>query len=205
MPFQVIPREQSFFGLLEAAGANVLAGAVALLRLIEDFRDPEVGSEEIRRIEDEGDEITHRIMATLDTSFVTPFDREDIHRLATGLDDILDAQEATADMLVLHRIVEPLPELRQMASVLVRAAEKVRDAVGRLRSLNGLDPFLIEINRLENEGDRIYRKTVARLYSGEFGAMDVLKWRDIVDQVEEAIDGCEDIANVIETISLKHA
>jgi len=205
VPFQAIPREQSFFGLFERAAANVAEGARELAALTADLGGAESASARIRDIEHEGDELTHRIMATLNTTFVTPFDREDIYRLATVLDDILDAAEAVADLLVLHRIEEPLPELRQQADVLVRSTQAISQAVARLRSLNGLNGYLIEINRLENEGDRIYRKTIARLYSGEFRAMEVLKWKDILDQMETAIDGCEDIANVIESITLKHA
>jgi len=205
VPFQAIPREQSFFGLFERAAANVAAGARELAALSSNLADGEAASGRLRDIEHEGDELTHRIMATLNTTFVTPFDREDIYRLATVLDDILDAGEAVADLLVLHRIEEPLPELRQQAEVLVRATEVISKAVSRLRSLTGLNGYLIEINRLENEGDRIYRKTIARLYSGEFKAMEVLKWKDVLDQMETAIDGCEDIANVIESITLKHA
>jgi uncharacterized protein len=113
--------------------------------------------------------------------------------------------EAAADLLVLHRIEEPLPELRQQADVLARITESMLEAVRKLRTLHDADRYLIEINRLENEGDRVYRKTVARLYSGEFKAMDVLKWKDIVDEMEQAIDTCEDIANTIESIALKHA
>jgi predicted phosphate transport protein (TIGR00153 family) len=205
VPFQAIPREQSFFPLFEKAAANVAAGARELARLTVDLGDAEAASARIRDIEHQGDELTHRIMETLNTTFVTPFDREDIYRLATVLDDILDASEAVADLLVLHGIEEPLPELRQQADVLVRATEVISQAVSRLRSLRDLNGYLVEINRLENEGDRIYRKTIARLYSGEFRAMDVLKWKDILDQMEEAIDSCEDIANAIESITLKHA
>jgi len=205
VPFQAIPREQSFFGLFEHAAANVATGARELAGLTSDLRNAEDVSARLRDIEHEGDELTHRIMATLNTTFVTPFDREDIYRLATVLDDILDATEAVADLLVLHRIEEPLPELRQQADVLVRATAVIDKAVRRLRSLSGINGYLVEINRLENEGDRVYRKTVARLYSGEFKAMDVLKWKDILDQMEEAIDGCEDIANAIESILLKYA
>jgi predicted phosphate transport protein (TIGR00153 family) len=205
VPFQAIPREQSFFELFVRAAANVATGARELAALTADLGDAEAASARLRDIEHQGDELTHRIMETLNTTFVTPFDREDIYRLATVLDDILDASEAAGDLLVLHRIEEPLPELRQQVDVLVRATAAISQAVARLRSLQGLNGFLIEINRLENEGDRIYRKTIARLYSGEFRAMDVLKWKDVLDQMEEAIDGCEDIANVIESITLKHA
>jgi predicted phosphate transport protein (TIGR00153 family) len=205
MRFQVIPREQGFFELLERAAENVAEAARQLNTMVGDLSDAEAMSARIRDLEHRGDELTHEILALLNTSFVTPFDREDIYRLASRLDDILDAEEAVADLLVLHRIEEPLPELKQQADVLVRSAEVLQKAIFRLRSLQGLNGYLVEVNRLENEGDRVYRKTVAHLYSGEFKAMAVLKWKDIVDQMEEAIDGCEDIANTIESIALKHA
>ena len=205
MPFQAIPREQSFFELFQRAADNVASGARELATLASDLGDAEAAGARLRDIEHQGDDLTHRILETLNTTFVTPFDREDIYRLASGLDDILDATEAVGDLLVLHRIEEPLPELGQQAGVLVRATEVISKAVSRLRSLRDLNGYLVEINRLENEGDRVYRKTIARLFSGEFRAMDVLKWKDILDQMEEAVDGCEDIANVIESITLKHA
>ena len=136
---------------------------------------------------------------------MTPFDREDIHRLASAIDDVLDGIEAVADLLVLHRIESPLPEMRQQAEVLAQAADQTHQAMSRLKSFTGLEPYWVEINRLENEGDRIFRKTVANLFSGDFKAMDVLKWKDLVDQMEAAIDGCEDVANALESIVLKHA
>src|SRR5438067_944216 len=205
MPFQVLPRERSFFDLFEAQARVVAEGARELRELIVEFDRLEQRAERVKTLEHEGDEITHRVMATLNTTFVTPFDREDIYRLASRLDDVLDSQEAVADLLSLHRIEEPLPELRQQADVLVRITETMQEAVRGLRTLGDHDRHLIEINRLENEGDRVYRKTVARLYSGEFKAMDVLKWKDVVDEMERAIDACEDIANSIESIALKHA
>jgi uncharacterized protein len=205
VPFQVIPRQQAFFGMFEHAGATLAEAARILRELTGDLSQGEALSGRIRDLEHEGDETTHQILATLNTSFVTPFDREDIYRLASRLDDILDAEEAVADLLVLHRVEEPLPELQQQADVLVRATAGIEKALAGLRTLQGLPPLLVEINRLENEGDRVYRKTVARLYSGEFKAMEVLKWKDLVDQMEEAIDACEDVANTIESIALKHA
>src|SRR5947208_2280208 len=205
MPFQVIPREQSFFDLFEASAALVDEAAKELKALTENFEDRRRYSARVKELELEADEITHSVMSTLNTSFVTPFDREDIYRLASMLDDVLDAMEAVADFLVLHSIDEPLPELRHQADVLARITAEMVAAVTSLRSLRGQERHLIEINRLENEGDRVYRKTVARLYSGEFKAMDVLKWKDIVDEMERAIDTCEDISNSIETIALKHA
>jgi predicted phosphate transport protein (TIGR00153 family) len=205
MAFQVIPREQSFFDLFEASAALVVDGALALQELTEHFDDRVAHAERVKQLELEADEITHQVMATLAQTFVTPFDREDIYALISQLDDVLDSMEAAADLLVLHRIDEPLPELKHQADVLVRVTEATQAAVRRLRSLRDHERHLIEINRLENEGDRVYRKTVARLYSGEFKAMDVLKWKDIVDEMEQAIDTCEDISNTIESIALKHA
>src|SRR5439155_7184679 len=127
------------------------------------------------------------------------------YRLPSGIDDILDLIEAVSDLLVLHNIDRPLDEMRQQADVLMRACEQTYEATVRLRALRGLEPYWVEINRLENEGDRIYRKTVAHLFSGDFKAMDVLKWKDLVDQLEAAIDKCEDVANTMESIVLKHA
>ena len=201
----VIPRQQSFYALFERAAANLADTAGLLLKLLTDFHDPEAAHAEIRQREHEGDEITHQIMRALNTTFVTPFDREDIHRLASLTDDILDGIEAVADLLVLHQIEQPLAEMGQQAEVLDRACEETYQAMAGLRSLAGLDQYWVEINRLENEGDRIYRKTVARLFSGDFKAMDVLKWKDLVDQLEAAIDACEDVANTLESIVLKHA
>lgn len=205
MPFRVIPRTHDFYELFDKQGRNVVEGARLLQGLLSDFTDREAKHARIRQHEHDGDEITHEILRALNTSFVTPFDREDIHGLASGLDDILDFIEAVADLIVLHQVEEPLPEMKQQADVLLQAAEEVQMALAGLRKFNGLEDHWVEINRLENEGDRIYRKTVARLFSGEFKAMDVLKWKDLVDEMEEAIDGCEDVANRVESIVLKHA
>jgi predicted phosphate transport protein (TIGR00153 family) len=205
MRFQIIPREQGFYELFQKAAENLSDAASLLLKLFNDFRDPEAAHSEIRQREHEGDEITHEIIRALNTTFVTPFDREDIHRLASRIDDILDGIEAVADLLVLHHIERPLPEMAQQADVLARAADQTYQAMLGLRGFSGLEPHWVEINRLENEGDRVYRKTVAHLFSGDFQAMDVLKWKDLVDQLEAAIDGCEDVANTLESIVLKHA
>jgi predicted phosphate transport protein (TIGR00153 family) len=205
MKFKIIPREEGFYDLFEKAAANLAETSRLLLKLLTDYNDPGAMHSEISQREHEGDEITHQIMRALNTTFDTPFDREDIHRLASGIDDVLDFIEAVSDLLVLHRIEQPLDEMRQQADVLARAADQVYQAIARLESLSGLDQHWVEINRLENEGDRVYRKTVAHLFSGKYKAMDVLKWKDLVDQLESAIDGCEDVANTLESILLKHA
>jgi predicted phosphate transport protein (TIGR00153 family) len=205
MKFRVIPRNENFYDLFVRAAANAAEAAGLLLKLLTDYHEPEAAHAEIRQREHEGDEFTHTIMRALNTTFVTPFDREDIHRLASLLDDILDGIEAVADLLVLYQIEQPLPEMRQQAEVLARAADQTYQAMTDLPSFRDLDQYWVEINRLENEGDRIYRKTLARLFSGEYKAMDVLKWKDLVDQLEAAIDRCEDVANTLESIVLKHA
>jgi uncharacterized protein len=205
MRFRVIPRNEDFYDLFEKAAGNLADASQLLLKLLTTFEDPESAHAEMVQREHEGDEITHQIMRALNTTFVTPFDREDIHRLASEIDDILDAIEAVSDLLVLHRIEQPLPEMRQQADVLARATEENAKAMAGLRRFTDLEKHWVEINRLENEGDRVYRKTVARLFSGDYKAMDVLKWKDLVDQLEAAIDGCEDVANTLESIVLKHA
>src|SRR6266568_7891877 len=150
MRFQILPRSENFYDLFERAAANLAETAQLLLKLLIDYRDPEAAHAEIRQREHEGDEITHQIMRALNTTFVTPFDREDIHRLASGIDDVLDGIEAVSDLLVLHHIEQPLPEMRQQADVLARAAEQVHQAMRGLRGFSGLEPSWVEINRLEN-------------------------------------------------------
>lgn len=204
MPFQAIPREQAFFDLFEQAAANVAAASAELAVMAGDIPEAEAHSQAVRALEHASDDLTRDIIRLLDVTFVTPYDRDDIYGLATGLDDILDSIWAVADLLVLHRIESPVPELSQLTEVLRKAGAATQTAVGGLRFADDVMPHVIEINRLENEGDRIYRKAVARLYSGEFRPMDVLKWKDVLGQLEAAIDNCEDIANVIESIIVKH-
>jgi predicted phosphate transport protein (TIGR00153 family) len=205
MKLRVIPRSESFFDLFERAAANLTQTASLLLAFLRDPKDPEAAHAEIRQREHEGDEVTHQIIRALNTTFVTPFDREDIHRLASLIDDIVDGLDAVVDLYVLYHVEAPLPEMIQQAEVLLKAIQQAEQALGGLRSFTGLEQYWVEVNRLENEGDRIYRKTVARLFSGEFEALDVLKWKDLVDQLEASIDKAEDVANTLESIVLKHA
>jgi uncharacterized protein len=203
--FQVIPRERAFYDLLERAADGVQAGARELLDLSQDPAHGEAQSARIREIEEASDELTHEIIGLLNRTFVTPFDRGDIHELASSLDDVLDAVEAVADLLVLHRIQEPLPQFRQQVAILVDATEAVGKAVRGLRSLAPPHRILVQITRLERDGDHVYRRAVAELYSGDYRARDVLTWRDLLEQLEHAIDRCEDIANTIESIHVKYA
>ncbi|HWC14306.1 MAG TPA: DUF47 family protein [Actinomycetota bacterium] len=200
---RLIPREESFFDLFEELARKVQQGADALLDLLEDYSDLDRKAGRVVDLEHEGDELTHEVMRRLNTSFITPFDREDIHRLASSLDDVLDHIEAAAEYLQLHKIEQPLPQMVQLCKTLATAAAHTADAMPGLRKMKNLETYWIEINRLENEGDRSYRRTIAELFSGDYKAMDVLKWKDIIEEIEAAIDRLEDVANTIEGIVLK--
>ena len=203
MRLRLIPREESFFDLFEELGRKVALGADELLALLKDFTDIDRRTGRVLDIEHEGDELTHEVMRRLNTTFVTPFDREDIHRLASGLDDVLDHIEAAAEYLQLHKIKEPLPQMIALGETLARASQVTADAMPGLRKMKDLEAYWVEINRLENEGDRSYRRTIAELFSGDYGAMDVLKLKDVIEEIEQAIDTLEDVANTVESISLK--
>jgi uncharacterized protein Yka (UPF0111/DUF47 family) len=205
VPFQVIPRQRAFFDLLEQAADNVAAGARELLELVVDIGRATERSERIRQLEHDGDDLTHQIMAMLNITFVTPVDRHDIHHLASSLDDVLDAIEAVSDLLVLHRISEPVPQLRQQAEILAGATTAVAREIRTLRAPRSGDRAWADIIRFERDGDHVYRKAIAELYSGDYRAMEVLKWKDILAEMESAIDRCEDIANTIESVVLKYA
>jgi uncharacterized protein len=203
--FKIIPSDEGFHDLFAQAGRNNFRAAEVLKELFVDFASRESHRERIRQAEHEGDEITHKIMRRINTTFVTPFDREDIYRLAGHLDDVMDHIDAAADFVVLHDIEQPLPEFAKQADVLVRAARTAQEALERLHGMKGLEEYWVEINRLENEGDQIYRKTVAHLFSGDFKGLEVLRHRDVVEELEAAIDSLEDVANALESIVLKHA
>jgi predicted phosphate transport protein (TIGR00153 family) len=197
--------ERSFFDQFERLANTVLQGAEELLDLLKNYNDLDKKTQRVLDFEHEGDEITHQVMRQLNTSFVTPFDREDIQQLASNLDDVLDHIEAAAEYLRLHKINQPLPQMVSLMDTLADAARKTAAAMPNLRKMTDLDQYWIEINRLENEGDRFYRRTIAELFSGDYKAMDVLKWKEIIEQIEQGIDRLEDVANTIETISLKQS
>jgi uncharacterized protein len=202
---RIVPAQGSFYELFEEMATKVQQGADGLVDLLKSFTDVDRKTGRLIDIEHEGDEITHEIIKRLNTTFVTPFDREDIHRLASSLDDVLDHIEAAAEYLQLHKIVEPLPQMITLAETLGEAATKTAESMPRLRKMKNLEEYWVEINRLENEGDRSYRRTIAELFSGEHNAMDVLKFKDIIEEIEHAIDRLEDVANTVETIFLKQS
>lgn len=207
MKLKVSQRPDAFFDLFVESGENLRAATGELRSMVHDYTDIELKARRIQEREHEGDEVTHAIIRQLNTTFVTPMDREDIYQLATALDDVMDAVEAAADLFVLHNIEAPLPEMKLQVDVLDRAAEQTDQALRAFRNLkrDELEPYWVEINSLENEGDRLYRRAVAGLFSGDHRAMDVLRWKEVIETLEEALDGLENVANVIESAVLKHA
>ncbi|MEA2447870.1 MAG: uncharacterized protein QOK47_1507 [Actinomycetota bacterium] len=205
MRLRITPQDSSFFELFEKLAGKVSEGAGELLDLLKNYNDLDRRVGKILDIEHQGDELTHQVMRRLNTSFVTPFDREDIHLLATNLDDVLDHIEAAAEYLQLHKIDQPLPQMVSLAETLFAAASKTSSSMPGLRKMKDLEEYWIEINRLENEGDRFYRRTIAELFSGDYRAMDVLKSKDIIEEIEQGIDCLEDVANTVETITLKQS
>jgi len=203
--FRLIPREESFYDLFVQQGEVLVQGAQLLQEIVTNFDGVHEKARRLHDIEHELDEVTHEVMRRLNTTFVTPLDREDIHELGSSMDEVMDHMDAAGDLLVLHKIEKPLPEMQAQADLLVRACQTTLDAMRALPKFEELRDYWVEINRLENEADRVYRRGIADLFSGDFKAMDVLKWKDIIDELESAMDEVEDVANTLEGIALKQA
>jgi uncharacterized protein len=203
---RLTPRENSFYSMFATSGHNLMEGAGLLKELLgAEMSERKAIAERMRACEHAGDEATHAIMRELNETFVTPFDREDIYRLASSLDDVMDYMEAAVDLVVLYNIAELPPEIADQVDVLERAAELTADAMPRLRSMKDLSEFWIELNRLENQADQVYRRILAKLFSGEYDALTVLKLKEVVDQLEAAADAFEHVANTVETIAVKES
>jgi predicted phosphate transport protein (TIGR00153 family) len=203
--FRLIPRDDRFSELFVEDAANVLDGARQLEAMLRTYDQPEARAAEIRASEHRGDEISHEIGHRLEATFVTPFDREDIYGLISALDDVLDLIEESADTFVLSRVDAPTATAVEQASIIVKQAEILHDALVHLQGFKDLDRYWIEVHRLENEGDQIVRAAIARLFDDEHDPINVLKWKDIYGLLEETIDKAEDAANIIERITIKHA
>jgi predicted phosphate transport protein (TIGR00153 family) len=192
--------------MFAASGQNLVTGARLLKELLGAApSDRKEIAEKMRAAEHAGDEVTHAIMRELNESFITPFDREDIYRLASSLDDVMDAMEAAVDLVVLYQIGELPPEVADQVDVIERAAELTAAAMRQLRSMKDLSEFWIELNRLENQADQVYRRMLARLFGGDFDALTVMKIKEVVDQLEGAADAFEHVANTVETIAVKES
>ena len=199
------PRDRLYFELFEEAGQNVLRTSELLDQLLRNYPDNKELAEEIRACEHEGDRITHDIIDRLNHTFVTPIDREDILALASALDDIVDYTEEVADYLGLYRIEAPMQQAIRLARVLKDAARQIAEAIPRLRAFRDISHYTVEINRLENEGDRITREAVASLFDGGIDPMVVIRWKDVFERLEAAIDATERVANIMEGIVIKNS
>jgi predicted phosphate transport protein (TIGR00153 family) len=204
LPF--IPREEKFFELFVEDAQNVLAGARTLEELFRSYDQRERLASQLRDTERRGDTLSHDIGHRLENTFVTPFDREDIHQLISRLDDILDFIEEVADTCILYKIEEPTTTAVEQAEITVKQCEELVRALTKLNGFKNVSPHWIEIHRLENEGDRIARKAMADLFTDDGpDPLEVIKWKDVYALLEDTIDACEDAANVIERIVVKHA
>ncbi len=203
MGFSLFPREENFFALFRRQGALVRQSCDLLHEMMERFDRLEERSRQLKDVEHQGDLVTHEIFERLNRTFITPIERDDIHDLASGLDDVMDAAEALGSRLLLFRVKGNTPEGMQLTAILAGCGRQIEQAVEHLKDFKGLMPFTIEINRLENEADRISREAVANLFSGGHDLLDVMRWKEIYGRLEGAADRCEDVANVIEAIVLK--
>ena len=199
------PRDRIYFELFEEAGRNIAHAAELLDRMMADYPDQKELAETIRDCEHEGDRIVHDIYHHLNQTFVTPIDREDILALASALDDIIDYTEEVADYLGLYRIEAPMDQSIRLARVLRDASQQIAEAMPRLRGFRDISHYTVEINRLENEGDRIVREAVAALFDGGIDPMVVIRWKDVYERLEAAIDATEKAANILEGIVIKNS
>jgi uncharacterized protein len=203
--FRITPRDNAFYTMFTEAGRNVAESVNVLGGLIDPNANREAIAKELREREHAGDAVTHRIMRQLNTSFVTPFDREDIYRLASALDDVVDAIEAAADFIVLADVGKLPPLMTEQIQLLQRSANETAEAMSRLKTLRDLEPYWIEVNRLENEADRVYRKLLSKLFSGDYDALTMVKLREVADGLEDAADALEHVAHAVESIAVKES
>jgi predicted phosphate transport protein (TIGR00153 family) len=199
------PKEREFFDLFEEAGANIVRAAELLEAMLDRWPDHGELARDIVVCEQEGDRITHDIIQRLNSTFVTPIDREDIYALASALDDIVDFVEEVADFLALYRIEAPMEQAQDLARILHQSARAVAQAIPRLRTFRDIHHYTVEINRLENDGDRVVRQALASLFERGIDPMLVIRWKDIFERLEDAIDATETTAHILEGIVIKNA
>jgi len=199
------PADREFFDLFEEAGTNTVRAADLLDQLLRGWPDNKELGREILICEQEGDRITHDLIRKVNNTFVTPIDREDILTLASGLDDIVDFTEEAADYLGLYKIEAPMEQSQRLSHVLLQCTRQIAEAMPRLRGFRDINHFVVEINRLENDGDRIVREAIASLFDGGIDPMVVIRWKDIYERLEAAIDACERVAHILESVVIKNA
>ena len=202
---RILPRDPSFFQTFAELAENIHAGSNALVNMLENYADPELQAGAIKALEHKGDNLTHALLTRLNQSFVTPFDREDIYELASKIDDVVDLIDAAASRLVTYRVMSIRPGVADMARTLHEATGMIVSAVRVLGKQERVLEFCVEINRLENDGDRLCRTLIAQLFDEEKDPVQIIKWKEIIEAIETATDKCEDVANVLEAVTLKNA
>jgi uncharacterized protein len=200
-----MPRDGDFFVLFQKQAENIVTGAQAFVALLEHYTGVPEQVQIIKAIEHNGDEITHQIFRKLNQTFITPFDREDIHELCSTMDDVIDLIDAASSRFVLYRVGEVRQGTLELAKVLASATMELKDAVYAMESPDKALHRVIEVNRLENESDRICRTLIAQLFEEEKNPVEIIKWKEIFEVIETAVDKCEDVSNVIESVILKNA
>ncbi len=206
--FGLVPQSQRFFELFEEDAKNLLAGAKLLREMMDTYAQAPRLVKKLESLEHEGDRISHDLFAELNKTFVTPLDREDIHALASAMDSVMDQIEAAGDTMVMYGVEAPTEQSKLLADIIVDSAEQVYQAVAVLRARRNLREILVncvEINRLENEADEVRRKVLGDLFREETDVIKLIKWREIYELLERATDGCEDVADTLQTIVLKNA
>jgi predicted phosphate transport protein (TIGR00153 family) len=198
------PKEREFFDLFEEAGANIVRASELLERLLDEWPDHGELAREVRDCEHEGDRITHDIIQRLNQTFVTPIDREDIYALASALDDIVDYIEEVSDFLGLYKIEATLEKAIEMGQILHQSTRAIAGAIPRLRTFKDIHHYTVEVNRLENDGDRVLREALASLFERGIDPMLVIRWKDVFERLEDAIDSTERAANILEGIVIKN-
>ena len=199
------PRDREFFDLFEEAGGNIARATGLLEEMLRDFPERNELAREILICEQEGDRITHDIIRRLNQTFVTPIDREDIYALSSALDDVVDYTEEVADYLGLYKIEAPMSQAQELAKVLNQCGRQIGEAMPRLRGFKDITHYTVELNRLENDGDRIVREAIASLFDTGIDPMVVIRWKDIFERLEDAIDAAEHVANILEGIVIKNS
>lgn len=205
MALRFKPVDTAFYTLLTSIATQLIDGAALLAEMLSEGADRAAIAKRMREAEHQADETTHEIIRRVNSTFVTPFDREDIYSLASGLDDVMDFMEEAVDLVLLYEVASLPAELAEQVEVLQRCADLTAESMPRLQSMKNLEEYWIEINRLENAGDKSYRRILAKLFSGQYEALEVLKLKDIVDSLEHAVDAFEKVANIIEQIHVKES
>jgi predicted phosphate transport protein (TIGR00153 family) len=200
-----VPKDREFFDLFEEAAGNIVRAADLLDQMLRSYPDNADLARDILICEQEGDRITHDIHRRLNNTFVTPIDREDILELASALDDVVDYTEEVADYLGLYKIEAPMEQSQRLAHILLQAGRQLAEAMPRMRDFRDISHYTVEVNRLENDGDRVVREAVASLFDTGIDPMVVIRWKDIFERLEDAIDATEHVANVLEAIVIKNA